>query len=72
MSALENDINRAIEILSYLSKKYNMMVNYSRIYQNNTENVKGYMKYFMAHFGHAKCVIKLLYLFSDDKVIRGK
>ena len=47
MSALENDINRAIEILSYLSKKYNMMVNYSRIYQNNTENVKGYMKYFM-------------------------
>ena len=46
MSYLEKDINRAIEILGYLSKKYNKMIDYSRIYQNTTENVKEYMKYF--------------------------
>ena len=46
MSDLENDIDRAKEILNYSSSRFNKMTNYSRIYQNTTENVKGYMKYF--------------------------
>lgn len=46
MNDLKNDIDKAIEIVSYSSSRFNKMTNHSRIYQNTTENVKGYMKYF--------------------------
>lgn len=48
MSDLETDIRNAIEISKYTSvarNKYNQMINYSRIYQNTTENVREYMMY---------------------------
>lgn len=51
MSDLENDINRAIEILGCFSSKYNKMIGYSRIYQNTTENIKEYMRYFLSNDG---------------------
>ena len=46
MEALEEDIKNALRISnksSALRNEYDNMTNYSRIYQNTTENIKDYM-----------------------------
>lgn len=55
MESLERDILKAIEITKY-PKTYNIydeMNEYSRIYQNTTENIKAYMPFLSGNYKKA-------------------
>ena len=53
MEQLEKDIKKAIEMVKCPYEDYESMTEYSRLYQNTTENIKGYMPYLNGSYKNA-------------------